>query len=641
MKKILGFTCIVLFLSSLALSCGTSGGSTTVKAGTYSATARGMHGPLSVEVNLSTNAITSVKVTSHRETPGLGDWPVILMPEKIVQNNSLAVDAVNGATITSFAILAAVEDCLNQAGANIAAFNKPPRVTRARNETITADVIIVGGGGAGFAAAVSAVNAGASVFMVEKAGFVGGNSVVSGGIYNSADPVFQDYAYQKERSPSLETIVTDALNERPVNEEHRSLIDAVRREYEAYLRTDKTLFDSPNWHALQTWNGGDKVANLSIIKLMTSLAPEGFEWVKSLGAEFLPVVYLGAGSLYPRTHSAHVPNGTPYIAAFSNYLEKNSSKFKCVVDTAATGLIMENGKVVGVNAEGKDGQKLTLRANKGVVLATGGFAGNVELRQEYCQGEKWPDLGPALPTTNLKNVTGDGIFFARDAGAQLIDMEQIQLLPYCNPTTGGTYDVHGISLTAIFVNKQGRRFVREDGRRDDMSKAIIDQTDSVMYMVLGSEYIPDPDKIYTNGGQSITYMIESNSSGYVTAPTIEELAAKINVPPAVLRKTVDDFNTALESGRADEFGRRAFGLPIKQAPFYAYPRAAATHHTMGGVRFDEYTRALKADGTPVPGLYCAGEITGGIHGGNRLGGNAIVDFTVFGRIAGISAAAGR
>jgi len=607
-----------------------------MKDGTYTSTVNGMHGPLTLELKVSNNAITEAKVTSHMETPGVGDVAVSQIPAAIVEKQSLAVDAVSGVTVSSRAILSAAEDCLTQAGADIAALKVAGEKPAPSNVEETADVIIVGGGGAGLSAAVAATNNGASVILIEKTGFLGGNSIVAGGIYNAPDNELQDYAEEK-RSESLETLITSAVSETPVNDEHKALMEAVKKEYEEYLKTDKTLFDSPDWFALQTWNGGDKIANLRLVKILTANALDGLKWLESMGAEFSPIITHGGGSLYPRTHSSTMPNGTAYIKAFTDDLE-GKDNFKKIMNCTGKSLITEGDKVIGVMAEGSDGSTYTLKANKGVILATGGFAGNVELRQEYCEGEKWPDLGPNVPTSNMPGVTGDGIFMARDAGAELIDMDQIQLLPYCNPQTGATYDIVMGTGSSLFINKEGQRFVREDGRRDEMSKAIIAQTDGIMYMLQSADSIPDPKTQKALGGQLLSYYLDNNIAGYVSGETLEELAGKLNVPADALKKTVEDYNGYVDSGKADPFGRVSYSGKLENGPYYAYPRKPAVHHTMGGVRINENANALRADGTEIEGLYCAGEITGGIHGGNRLGGNAIVDFVVFGRIAGTAAA---
>ncbi len=638
MKRIISFAlCAMLILSSFVIFAETTSSTEPVYVpGTYTAEVNAMHGPMKVEVTFSQNAITDIKVLSHMETPGVGDPAVEQIPLAILENQSLMVDAVTGVTITSASIKNAVADCVKQAGGDVDALKKAPLTEKAEPTTgASADVVIVGGGGAGLAAAVAATKEGASVILIEKTGFLGGNSIVAGGIYNAPDPSKQDYHFEK-RSDSLETLIQDALAETPVSEEHKALIETVNAEYEAYLQSDKTLFDSPNWFALQTWNGGDKVAVLNMVKVLTGHAFEALQWMEGMGMEFKPEISHGGGSLYPRTHSAVLPNGSGYIKAFVDNLD-GKENYAQYMNTTATGLVMDGDRVVGVETIDKDGNSATFSAKNGVILATGGFAGNVALRQEYCEGEKWPDLGPGVPTSNMPGVTGDGIFFARDAGAELVNMDQIQLLPYCNPQTGATYDIVSTS-NAVFINKEGQRFVREDGRRDDMSKAIIAQTDGLMYMVSSGKGL-DPKTKLALGGQSLQYYLDTNYGGYVWGDTVDDLAEKLDVPAEALKESIEKYNESATNNVEDEFGRVSYSGAL-EAPFFAMPRKPAVHHTMGGVRIDELTHALKADGTPVPGLYCAGEITGVLHGGNRLGGNAIVDFLVFGRIAGERAAKG-
>ena len=605
MKRYLS-AALCLLLVVLTVGCSQEG-EAQYTAGTYTATVPGMQGALTVEVTVSESEIADVQITEQRETPGVGDLAAETVAAKIVENQSLAVDAVSGATISSVAVLRAVEECLEQAGANVAALKEVKGQASPTDIEETADVIIVGGGGAGLSAAVSAIDEGASVILIEKAGFVGGNSIVSGGIYNAPNPELQDYAFD-ERSDSLETLIVEAISEEPVDEEHKALIDKVKAEYEEYKASDKTLFDSPNWFALQTWNGGDKVGDLNMVKVLANNALKGLEWLETMGMKMQDTISHGGGALYPRTHWSTMPNGTGFIKAYTDTLEDNPN-FTLMLNTTGTDLIVEGNKVIGVNAEKADGSKVTLKANKGVVLATGGFAGN------------------------------DGLFMARDVGAQLVNMDQIQLLPYCHPQTGATYDIVSVGKGGVFINKEGKRFVREDGRRDEMSKAIIAQTDGEMFMLQDLDGI-DPKEAVALGGQTLAYYLETNYGGYVMADTLDELAEKLNVPADALKQTVEEFNSYVESGKADPFGRVSYSGKIDNGPYYAYPRRPAVHHTMGGVLVDEQGRALTDSGSAIEGLYCAGEITGNLHGGNRLGGNAIVDFVVFGRIAGASAANG-
>ena len=567
--------------------------------GTYEAAAFGQNGDVTVDVTFSEDKIEAIEVKEgHIETPGVGDIAIETIPGRILDAQSLAIDTVTGVTMTSRAIITAVGDCVEQAGGSRDALMIAPEKTPVQDEEMTADVIIVGGGGAGLAAAVSASDEGASVILIEKTGFLGGNSIVSGGIYNAPDPELQE----------------------PLGIE-----------------------DSVDFYIQQTWEGGDKVANLDLVTVLCSNALDGLHWLESMGMEFDGTITQGVGSLYRRTHTAVMPNGTGYIKTFEDNLSAKDN-VTIIMETAGKSLITDdNGAVVGVIAEAKDGHKVTLHASKGVVLATGGFAGNVEMRVKYCQGEKWPNLGEGLITSNMPAITGDGIIMAQEAGADLVDMDQIQLLQVCNPWTGVTSDVITGGVDAcIYVNQEGNRFVREDGRRDVISAAILAQTGGRMYTIHNYTVVDDPDTYRCLGGRTVSSLIEEGRYGFVKADTLEELAEKINVPYENLKASLDTYNEHVKNGDSvDELGRELLTTALEGGPWYAYPRAPAAHHTMGGVKINTDAHVIGTSGDLIPGLYAAGEVTGGIHGGNRLGGNAIVDFTVFGRIAGLSVVEGK
>ena len=624
---------LVMVISAFALT----GFAESIKAGTYHKTVNGMNGPISVDVVVGEGKVESINVTEHMETPGIGSVALEKIAREIVEKQSLDVDTLSGATITSMIFKGAVKSCLEEANADMAAWTKPVEREKDKDQEYTADVVIVGAGGAGLTAALTAAQAGASVILIEKTGIVGGNSIVAGGFYNTPDADRQDHDYQAERSAALDTMVTDALAEKPVSDEHKALQDKVREDYEAYLKTDKTLFDSPNWFALQTWNGGDKLGLLPMVNILADNALDGLHWLESMGMKFAEKVHHGGGAMYPRSHQAVLPNGTGYIKALTDTIEGNSL-YTLLLNTEGKSLILDGDKVVGVNAVGRDGNAVVLKANKGVILATGGFAGNIELRQKYCEGEKWPNLGKDVGTTNVSGVTGDGIFMAAEAGANLVNMDQLQILPYCNPQTGMLNDNPLGIRTNIFVNKEGKRFVREDGRRDEMSLAIMKQTDGIMYNIVVRDTPIEEGK--TLGGQPLTYLIENNISEYTYVQNIEEAAAYLKVDADVLRAEIEAFDKNVADQKVDQFGRASYNGPMGEGPFLIYARKTAAHHTMGGVEIDANARALKADGSIVKGLYCAGEITGVIHGANRVGGNAIVDYIVFGRIAGAQAAKG-
>lgn len=629
-SKILGIATLCM---ALCLNMGTAAAMTP---GTYSIDTNGLNGPMKLEIQVSADRIESITALEHMETPGIGATAIGMLAEDIIEQQTPNVDSITGATVTSAVVKNAVKEALKQAAAEDELLNKPSQRATEADAEYTADVVIVGAGGAGLAAAIRAAEQGASVVLVEKTGQVGGNSVVAGGFINAPDPSRQDYMYQEERSASLETLITAAIDEEPISDEHKALQDAVRADYEAYLASDKTLFDSVNWYALQTWNGGDKLGTLANVMTLAEGAQPALLWLESLGQEFEEGVHLGGGALYPRSHQAIEPNGIGYINALMGELE-GKDNVSLLLNTTAKSLITDGDKVVGVNAVGRDGNIVTLHANSGVILSTGGFAGNVELRQKYCEGEKWPNLSATVRTTNVSGVTGDGIFMAEAVGANLVNMEQLQMLPYCNPTTGFLNDAYS-GDPGVFINKEGKRFVREDGRRDDMSKAILEQTDSLMYYFVKCDSIETAKSL---AGQPISYLVETGVSEYHYATDIADAAKQMNMPEDVLRETFASFDAHVESQTADEFGRVSFTSKFEEGPFVIFARRPASHHTMGGVQIDTQAHALRADGSIIEGLYCAGEITGVVHGANRVGGNAIVDFLVYGQIAGTNAALGK
>lgn len=567
------------------------------KAGVYEGIGKGNNGPIKVKVTVSDKAILKVEVVSQQETSAIATGPLESIPAAIVSGQTLAVDTVSGATRVSEGILAAVEQALKAAGADIKALKTPKAAAKpAQASELSADVIIVGGGGTGLAAAVEATDNGASVIVIEKTAILGGNTLVNGGIYNCPDPALQKPA---------------------------------------------GIDDSVELFIKQTYEGGDKIANLKLVTTMCENAYAGLQWLKGLGVKFQDKISQGPGSLYPRTHDTVNGTGADLIKAYAATLEKREDNCRILMNTAGKSLITKDGKVIGVLATDASGNTLTLNARKNVILATGGFAGNVEMRVKYCQGAKWPDLGPSLKTSNMPGVTGDGIRMAEAVGANLVDMDQIQLLHMCSPRNGSTdgNTIKDKSVdSVIFVNKEGKRFVREDGRRDEISKGTLQQTGGVMYVIESSDGNPGTyDQMLTHDGRTYTKAIADGD--LITAPSVQELAIRIGADPANLQAALDDYNANVEKkAKSDAFGRTTFINKIVTGPFIATPRCPAAHHTMGGVQIDTETHVLRSDGTAIPGLLAAGEVTGGIHGGNRLGGNAVVDTVVFGRIAGKTAA---
>lgn len=559
----------------------------TFKAGTYEGEAEGFHGKIKVKVTLSDEEITDIAV-EQTETPGVGDQAIEEIVALIKANTSLKVDAVSGATYSSNGILAAVTAALEKAGADVAKLKSKEIAAGAATGDVekTADVIIIGGGGAGLAAAVTAHQNGSKVILIEKMSRLGGNTLISGGAHNAADPV---------RQPA------------------------------------QNIEDSTEKHFQQTFEGGDKQADPALVRILAENTYDGIVWLESLGMEFKKEVFTVLGGMWPRAHKPVKPLGTGYIETYANYLDANKDGIEVILDTKATDFIVENGAVVGVNAEGKNG-KITLRANKGVVLATGGFGANVEMRDQY--NKNWPKL-TSIKTTNHTGATGDGILMAQDVNVKLVGMENIQLLPMGDPQTGSlSGNIEQGVENRIFVNKEGSRFVDEGQRRDVMTKALMEQTDTSMWVIVDKHSYPTGDT-KNNFNETIDDLVAAGRA--FKADTLEELAEKIGADKAAFVKSVEDFNKSVDGTTKDAFGRTLFDQKIDTAPYYAGARVPTVHHTMGGVTITENAQVVDVNGNIIKGLYAAGEVTGGIHGTNRLGGNALADITVFGRIAGDSA----
>ncbi|GHV60570.1 flavocytochrome c [Spirochaetia bacterium] len=631
MQKHFGFILIALALAGLLVSCSSSqsagqrGGKNSFKAGTYSATANGHNGPLTVETTFDDTRILDVKIVKQIESPGV-QQVINVVPQAIVAQQSLTVDTVTGATFCGRAVIAAVTDSVKEAGGDLGLLTRKLPKAAAKAQSFEADVIVIGAGGAGLAAAVSAHQNGASVIVVEKLGIAGGSSIFSDGALNAADPEGEAGI---NMMPANKTTVQMLLDKKPYDAFEADLQKTVSGQFAAHNASGKTgLFDSPEWHMLQTYNGGDYEGIPDLIRVLGSNALDNYKWMTELGVNWRPTLGSATGSLWQRSHygAADFPNGTHSVYPYRTYIDKQGNA-EIHFNTQARELITKNGRVTGVKAV-RDGAAITYTAKKGVVMATGGFGANVAMRQKY--NILWDDLGDSIGTSNHRLAAqGDGIVMGEAVGAQLEDMGLIQLHPSGEPNTG-IMNLHPgtAGLNRIFVNSEGNRFVAEDARRDDMIKAIYKQPGSFMWVIADiARYNPTEPPI----------SIEVAMGKAVQADSIEELAQKINVNPANLKKAFDVYNAGID-GVPDPLGLRTYGKKMGNPPFYAAKRLPTVHHTMGGLLIDPEARVQGKDNKPIPGFYAAGEVTGGIHGANRLGGNALADCSVFGRIAGRSAA---
>lgn len=603
-----------------------------LKNGTFEGKAYGNNGWLTVEVNIKDNKINDIKTPGQRETKYLGDTAIREIGKDVLQYQTLNVDNIAGATVTSTALKTAIAQAIEKAGGDIAAFQKPVPEKIKKVAGITkgsADLIIVGAGGAGLSAAVTAKDLGVkNVLVLEKMPVIGGNTLRCASAFNAADPDRQKALPMTE---TLKEAVVKAINEKPVSEEHAKLMADVKAKYEAYLKSgSKTLFDCPEWHALQTYNGGDKVGQIPLIRQYSNNVLDTLHWMQSKGSPVMDRVSQGAGALWQRTHQLDAPAGLGLIDPLYQAAVKQGVNFKLGMRVQDL-ILNDKGRVIGVTATDKVGNKYEFTSKDGVILATGGYSQNKEMRQKSA-----PHLTSEMVSTNQPGATGDGIIIATRHGADTTGMNYVQVYPLATPGTGALQGrarkMSGLD-DVIDVNKNGERFVKEDARRDEFVAAIKKQPGGVVYDINDSSIV----KPLNSFNEDVETLV---SIGRIyKADSLADLAKQLGMPADKLEATVAEFNKMVEAKKDPKFGRKLFDRPIVKPPFYATPRAPSIHHTMGGLQISTNAQVLDKNGKPIPGLYAAGEVTGGIHGSNRLGGNATADVLTFGRIAAKSAVA--
>lgn len=603
-----------------------------LKNGTFEGKAYGNNGWLTVEVTIKDNKITDIKTPGQRETKYLGDTAIREIGKDVLQYQTLNVDNVAGATVTSTALKTAIAQAIEKAGGDIAAFQKPVPEKIKKVVGITkgsADLIIVGAGGAGLSAAVTAKDLGVkNVLVLEKMPVIGGNTLRCASAFNAADPDRQKALPMTE---TLKEAVVKAISEKPVSEEHAKLMADVKAKYEAYLKSgSKTLFDCPEWHALQTYNGGDKVGQIPLIRQYSNNVLDTLHWMQSKGSPVMDRVSQGAGALWQRTHQLDAPAGLGLIDPLYQSAVKQGVNFKLGMRVQDL-ILNDKGRVIGVTATDKVGNKYEFTSKDGVILATGGYSQNKEMRRKSA-----PHLTPEMVSTNQPGATGDGIVIATRHGADTTGMNYVQVYPLATPGTGALQGrarkMSGLD-DVIDVNKNGERFVKEDARRDEFVAAIKKQPGGVVYDINDSSIV----KPLNSFNEDVETLV---SIGRIyKADSLADLAKQLGMPADKLEATVAEFNKMVEAKNDPKFGRKLFDRPIVKPPFYATPRAPSIHHTMGGLQISTNAQVLDKNGKPIPSLYAAGEVTGGIHGSNRLGGNATADVLTFGRIAAKSAVA--
>ena len=596
---------------------------------TQKVTVAGFGGDMTLEVTADAEKLYGVNVLSNSETQGIGSKAVEALPTLMVEKQSFNVDGIAGATVSSTALRTGVEQAIKEMGFSTEKFSTPSggssNAEPAKDQNLEADVVVIGAGGAGMISAITAADLGKSVVILESQAMVGGNSIRATGGMNAADTKWQNENSFEEGAGVEKTLAT-AAEKYSDNDTITALAEKVKEQYAAYQANPEGYFDSVELMELDTMVGGKGKNDPSLVKVLAEQSAPAIDYLEKLGMTIHNVGSFGGASV-KRIHRPVDENGK--VIAVGSYmipiLEENLNKRdKITLLTSVTAEEItksEDGKISGVKAKGSSGNSVEVKAPV-VIVATGGFAANMEMVEKYQPGLK------GYMSTNAPGALGQGITMAEAIGADTVDMDQIQIHP-----TVTTNDAHLITEGlrgdgAILVNQEGLRFTDEVGTRDAVSKAEIEQTNSQVYLVIDNKMVEKSAVIQG-------YI----KSGYtVSGEDAKSLAKAMGVPEEAFEKTLSEWNESVAKKEDAAFGRTSFAAPLDTAPFYAIKVTPGVHHTMGGLRINGVTEVLDKAGNAIPGLFAAGEVTGGVHGANRLGGNAVADFSVFGKIAGESAA---
>lgn len=611
MKKLLS-----LFLVSLVFLSLVACNKKDVK--TYEGSAKGYKSEIKVEVKIADgNTLSDVKVTKHEETEGIGSKAVEKLPPLMVSQQKVDVDVLTGATFTSKGIIEAVKDAFKKA-------NLDPKDLKAnadgkkdeKVEKLEVDVVVIGAGGAGLTAAIELANNNKKVILLEKNEIAGGNSVKSTGGMNAAETKYQKAMDLKEfkEEKGIEKTIATAREKYP---ELKELADKVEKQFQEYLlRSDnKGYFDSVDLFILDTLIGGKNLNNHKLVEVLAKESADGIEWLEKNGAKLSSVGSFGGASV-KRIHRPVNAEGKTiavgsYIVPILTKNVENNKNIKIIYGAPANELIVADGKISGVKAKGYE------ISAKAVIIASGGFGYNLEMVEKYK-----PELKGFI-STNSPGITGDGIVMAEKIGAKLVDMNQIQIHPTVFKETSSLITEGLRGDGAILVNQEGKRFVDEVGTRDAVSAAEIAQTGSYAYLIIDQ-------KMYDASNVIQGYVKKEMA---VKGESIKDLAKALKIDEKTFEETMNKWNKSVSDGSDPEFNRTSFAKPLDTAPFYAIKVTPGVHHTMGGIAINEKAEVLDTKDQPIVGLYAAGEVTGGVHGANRLGGNAVADFIVFGRVA--------
>ena len=571
MERLFYIFAILLFLPVFAGCEKTSGGmihdEVLMQDGVFEGLGEGRSGMIKVAITVENHIISDILVLSQSESKFAQPAEKQIMDKVLEIQTVEGVDAVSGATLTSRGILAAI-------GMAIDASKGIEQEDAVYTDT-SCDIVVVGAGGAGLAAAVQASSMGANVIVLEKQGIIGGNTNYSTGGMNAA---------------------------------------------ETSVQRNLGIKDLKKFHFEDTMQGGHFLNDSSLVATLVDKAAAAIDWLISLGADLYNVGKL-AGSNRHRAHrpDGGAPIGPHLMGVLNNAVQAENISIR--TRNTVTALIEKDGKVTGVIVNTSNGSyKIQAKA---VIIATGGFGANIKMVAQY--RPEYKDFS----TSNHQGATGDAFAWVIPFNVPLVQMEQIQVHP--TGEVGShlliTEAVRGNG--AILVNRKGVRFANEMWTRDKLSDAILEQNGKSAFLV------------FDQGVRESLAAIENYAQQglMIQACSVSELAKALKLPEDAFVSTMDTYKKYQLDGEDLDFGRAAEEMPtpLDQAPYYAIEVEPVLHHTMGGIKINSKAEVVNSSGIAIGGLYAAGEVTGGVHGGNRLGGNAVADIIVFGQIAGESA----
>lgn len=543
--------------------------------GTYTASAQGMKGPVTVTVKLSANRIESVTVGANHETQGIGSVAIERLPKAIVSKQSLKVDKVSGASLTSKALLTAVTDCVRQAGGDPEALKSSAQKTKAiAPKNISADIIVIGGGAAGMSAAVNSADHGANVVIVEKMPFMGGASALCGGQY-----AIQGSQLQKAKG---------------------------------------VAYDPPQALVYDLIGNGHNYNDLTTLKVQAEKSPAAADWaIKRFNLKFKDQkLQYRAEFQYDR--SLYLEGGCGPMAEQLRQAVK-ADKIRVYTDTKAEKLLMKNGRVIGVEAKNADGTTYRL-TGKAVLLSTGGYGANKDMLVEPLKSALF--YGPV-------SATGDGHRMAQAIGAPL------QLMQFGKRYPNGVEAAPGVAKSiiqgnyrawlqsGILVNSEGKRLINEKASNNNIMQVLEKQPGQMLYLVMDQKtWDAFKSGVYTLGitDQDLEKWLALNGKSapiFAHGKTLDEAAAHAGVNAAELKKTVARYNELVKLGKDEDFGRPTAFMKAtisEEGPFYIVEQKPRFATTMGSLVVNEKLQVLNKSGKVIPGLYAAGEIINAVHG---------------------------